>query len=308
MNKKLKILCDAFIKEKREADLAFPLSSPHMTSICANMLVTRGALPDHQRLDEIQALLLMYTDIFSPLRRIQPPVCALLASSCDPTTALRRLNDAYEVMKRYFTDSSYLVYASCILSHFPSSAAAPAAMRTRMIYDIMKGQHSTITEYEDVVMCMLYAMSARPYDELMYETEFHFRSIDFCSSNIAQSCAHVLTLANGQPAYKSELFRKMYRGFTEIGKNYSSYGELIMLAALACVCPDMVTAVTDTADADNYLASKGFMTSVLINPQTRLMNAAMLTAASYTPANNGIACTLPMIAAEFAQLFVQDLL
>ena len=81
MDKRLKILCDAFLHEKREIAEAFAetyYSTQQIDALCANMVVTRATLPDRDRLWDCRDMLTADTDICACWRaRSSSTACAL---------------------------------------------------------------------------------------------------------------------------------------------------------------------------------------------------------------------------------------
>ena len=308
MKERLKQLCDQFLAAKAGIKDVFGMEYDEIYTLCANMLVSRGKLPDAAVLRRCRELLKTKVGIFSSFRgTMEAPVCCLMSVADEPEQKFARIEKAHSVLKRHFGDSQYLVYASAVLSDMPTEIVEGVSARARNIYDLMKRRHPFLTSYEDHVFCVLLAMSERSDEELISETEQIYKSLNLSDSNTMQSVSHILALAEGDPAEKCDILKGIFNGLKEVGKKYGTYGELAVLAALAAVSPDITDAVTDIADADDYLSlNKEYRGFFNCGEHTRLMHAALITAASYAPVGSDISGTLPMIAAEDALLYIYD--
>ena len=309
MNERLKVLCDSFIAAKAEIKAVFGIEYDEIYTLCANMFVSRGMMPDNRALRECRELLKKNSGLFSSFRwTMEAPVSTLLAASDSPELMLSKVKQAHSVLRRHFPDSQYLVYAAAVLADMSGETAESIASRARTIYEMMKRRHPFLTAYEDHVFCVLLAMSRRSDEELTDETEYIYNALRKMSdSNTIQSVSHILTLADGAPEAKCALLSDIFYGLKDLGKKYGSGGELAVLAALASVSPDVNTAVTDIADADDYLSQcKDYRGFFNCGAHTRLMHATLLTAASYAPVGKDVSGTLPMIAAEDALLYIYD--
>ena len=304
---KLKTLCDAFIQERNVISNCFLMTCEEICALSASMLITRVSMPDRETIDRCKYIFLDNCGIFSPFRgAMQAPVVALMAASDDALEKLARLEHSYSVLRKFFDHSLYLVYSAAVLSELPDEMQEGTAARAKEIYYMMEKIHPKLTDDEDTVLSLLFAMSGRPKDELFYEAEYIYNSIrDFGEDNTMQSAAHILTLADGQPDAKTQLFRDIWSGLANHGLRYGEHAEMIMLAALASVAPHAYTAVIDTimiegllSDSDSY---NGFLASY-----SRSSDAALITAAAYTPVHGGISGSLSMTAAEFTLLYMYD--
>ena len=308
MNERLRCLCDRFLCAKARIKEVFGMEYDEIYTLCANMIVTRDQIADTEKLRSCRALLKTRAGVFSSFRgAMEAPVCCLMSVSDDPGQMLSRLEQMHGILRRHFGDSQYLVYAAAVLSDMAADTAEGIAARARAIYDRMKHRHPFLTSYEDHVFCVLLAMTDRSDDDMIDEMEHIYRALNLSDSNTMQSVSHILTLADGSPDDKCALFKGIFNGLKEVGKKYGTYGELAVLAALTAVSPDLNTAVTDIADADDYLSlNKEYRSFFNCGEHTRLMHAALLTASAYAPVGKDISGTLPMIAAEDALLYIYD--
>ena len=183
MKNRLRLLCEAFIQAKHKIGRTFT-DSDEIDALCANILITRGLAADKDALLRCRSILCTRAALFSALCGVMgSPVSCLMYAADDPVKLFTKLVDVHTVLKRYFADSPYLVYASAVLTEFPDEMNEGIAIRARNIYELMKLTHPGITSSEDQVFCVLFAASGRDADTLLYETEYIQKTLDTGASN-----------------------------------------------------------------------------------------------------------------------------
>lgn len=311
MKNRLKMICDAFTEEKHGLQDIFYDENDVTYALCANMLVTRGLVPDAQSLAKCREILCRRATMFSTFRGImEAPVSCLMYAAADPKRMLNKLVYVHTVLDEYFRDSHYLVYAASVLMEFPDEMTEGLAYRAKRIYDLMESMDYHLTSYEDQVLCVLFAASGREAEDLLYEAEYIYKKLDCGYNNSIQSASHILTLADGQPDNKCKLYRDIQSRLDERDMWRFSYSGTILLAALTSVCRSANDAVNDIIDAYYYLRDKEpggkWLRLLLGDHDKRLANALLTTTLSYAPVGRDLTGSLAVTAAEYALLYITD--
>lgn len=316
MNSELTNICDNFIAAQEKTKGIFGLDYSTVYIICAYIMASRKAEINEDELKANRKLLRSQNGAFSSMRGVmEGPVTCLMTVSGNPQEFLDNTQENYAILKKYFHSSEFAVSAAALITEYGDSGrSAEIAERAKIIYDRMKKKHFFLTSSEDIVYCVLLAMSERSDDELIDEMENIFKQFKgFSDGDTVQAISHILTLAEGEVTEKCSSFNALAQELKDSGKKYGKNRELTVLAALSALGNNIQTTVKDISEADDYLAEqKGYRGILGFSKKERLMHAAMLVAAAYAPQSNTktakISDRLAAIAAEELILYrcIQD--
>lgn len=309
MRPSLSALCSHFIENRDIVKSAFPWDSAYMYPVCAAIITDKGMRADEGRLKHCRDLLKEQTGIFSNFRSTAKiSMIAMLSVASAPTTLLSNALQVHGLLKEHFWGSSYLPVAAMILADaIPPARYSEIAARTRRIYNLMKSEHPFLTSEEDSIFAAMLALSDRPDEDLVAETEACYQLLkpEFFSRNAVQSLSHVLALCDGTARQKCRDTIDLYQTLKSNGRKYGTDYELATLGVLAMLPADMSTVAADLAEADDFLSSQKGYGVFGLGRRQRLMHAGMIVTSDYlkndrTMSTAAIHGTISLIAAQQA--------
>lgn len=302
--------CNSFINNRNVVDAAFKWENDLIVAVCASTFMNKEMLVESEKLAECKKLLKDGTSVFSNFRgNIELPLISLLAASEQPEKKLEVTKQYYEILKKEFRGSEYLVLAAMILADMVQAGQVESLVqRARVIYDRMKKDHPFLTSSEDSVYAVLMAVSEKNDDVLMEEMEVCYKKLkeSFSSSNDVQSLAHVLAIADGNAEEKCNKVTALYEALRDADMKYGKYHELVALASLALLPVAKESLVEDIKAVDEFLAEQKGYGFLGMDKKTRMMHAAMIVSGAYAKSEDtnvaAMVGTLAMVAAQQAAM------
>lgn len=310
MRSGLEKLCNNFINNRDVVNDTFKWDSDLIVAVCATIFMNKGVTTDKESLERCKKLLKENTGVFSNFRgNVELPLISMLAASRQPEEQMEKTKRYYEILKREFSGSTYLVLAAAILADMVQEEQAEAlTIRARAIYDKMKKDHPFLTSSEDSVYAVLMAVSEKSDDVMMEEMEVCYKTLkeSFSSSNDMQSLSHVLTIADGAVKEKCDKVVALYEALRAADMKYGKYYELLALVSLALLPVEKDVLVEEIKEVDAYLAEQKGYGFLGLDKKTRMMHAAMIVAGSYKDNDTmdvaSVVGTLAMVAAQQAAM------
>lgn len=308
MRDTLRKLCDNFIANRDMLRRHFRMESTYIVPVCASSLAVKGICPDLETLRKCRYLLRAKTSVFSYFRgNVTLPIIAMLASDNVPEEKIEKIIEIYQILKIYFSRSEYLAYSAAVLSDMTDTDKVEnIAQRGRDIYGLMRKEHPFLTSSEDSIFAVLLAFCTQSDKELIDDMELCYRTLKpvFSSGNYVQSMSHVIALAGGDIRENCQKSIELYSELRTLGKKYSKYYELSVLAALAVLPADIRTLAADVAEVDDFLSTQKGYGFWGLPRSTRLMHAAMLVSSDYSACTisdtAAVSATIALIAAQQA--------
>ncbi|MDE7299293.1 MAG: DUF4003 domain-containing protein [Lachnospiraceae bacterium] len=248
---------------------------------CAGIYGAKDIPVDIYRLEECKELLKNRVSVFSNFRgNIRPAVASMMATSQNMETSLEEGLRLYELLKKDFWSSEYLVLAAMVIEKLakPEDYGKIAA-RTRRIYELMKAEHPFLISGEDSVFCALLAVSEKEDRQLIDEMEqcYHILKKYFFSNDAVQSLCQVLALCGNAPEKKCERVLELYDCMKKAGCKYGTRNELPTLGIMALAQGSAEQKTRLICEIDGWLArQRGFGALGSISRKQRLMYAAVL--------------------------------
>ena len=301
--------CELFITNKNIIKKTFKLESEEIYAACAAIYTSRGIEADSGDLKKCKKLIDESKGIFSSFRgNMQLASAALLAVSSNPKELLKEVSDIYELLKKYFTGSEYLVQSAFILAEQAYHGDLDdICKRAKGIYKKMNREHPFLTGSEDSVFAITLAMSERDDKELVKDMESCYDALKSgFGNNAVQTVSHILALTDGSSENKASKFRGLYDGLAKSGRKFGKTYDLPVLAGLSATGVSNDRIVSDVLYADSFLDDqKGYGGLFGTSKSTRLMHAALIVSGVYGARGSqiaAIASAAAIIAAEQAMM------
>ena len=311
MRTTLEQLCNNFIQNKVNFKKVFKWGNDQIMSASVMTFLNKGILADETKLEECKKILKENTGVFSNFRgNVEVPMVAQLALAKDPADKMKKTLKVYDVLKKEFSGSEYLVVAASVLTDMVSEdSAMQMAQKARNIYNKMKKDHPFLTSYEDTVYAVMMAVSEKSVEIIMEEMEVCYKKLkeNFSSSNDVQALAHVLSMMDGLAEEKCNKIVSLYNALKDAEVKYGKYYELIALASLAMLPVEYGVLAEDIKAVDEFLSEQEGYGIFGLDKKTRLMHAAMIVSCDYmrndTTEIAVMTGTLATVAAQQAALF-----
>ncbi len=310
MRESLQKLCNNFISNRDVVDSTFKWENDLLVAVCGAAFLNKEVVADAEKLETCKKLLKESTGVFSNFRgNVQLPLISLLAADAAPEEKMNKTKQYYDILKKSFSGSEYLVLAASVLADMVSAEQAEElSQKAKTIYDKMKKDHPFLTSGEDSVYAVLMAISEKDDNVLMEEMETCYKKLkeSFSSSNDVQALAHVLAIADGVPEEKCNKVTTLYDALRDSNVKYGKYHELVVLASLAMLPVAKEVLVEDIKAVDAFLSEQKGYGFFGIDKKTRLMHAAMIVSSDYAKNSDAevtaMVGTLAMVAAQQAAL------
>lgn len=285
MNENLQILCERFIENRDALRKAAPLDSSYIYPSAANTLTAAGVIAEQDKLKAAKKVMDKTVSNFSYLRGLtELPFIVALYLSEDAEATAAKINSVYKTLKTQFGSSEYLALLAIFLYDLTDEAGAERiAARAKTIYKRMNKEHPFLTNDHDSIMAGFMALSGKSDDDLLTECEACFQLLKetFSDGQAVQTCAQILSIAEGTPEEKINRMNALLKAIEADGKKFSRHEGLPVLAALSLNKTDIATLSEAIAEIDNFLAEQKGYGLVYCDKKTRLNHAAMLTATAY---------------------------
>ena len=285
MKVELEKLCSDYLANRETVSKVFRWDNTAIHSACANIFCACGRTADESSLKECRKVIKKHTRPFSKFRgKLRPVLSSMLAISDNPEARMDLANEYFNLLKRKFKKTEYLVLAAFLLTDLTEkSLTEETAARGKEIYRRMNKQHRLLTNNTDSVFAMLMAFSEKTDDELVSDVEtcYSFLKKQFSSSSAVQTSAQVLSSASGSPEENAQRMIDLYNALHEVDVKYGHSSELAPLAALSLADTPVTGLVEEITSVDAFLGSqKGYGTGG-ISREDRAMHAVMIVSDQY---------------------------
>ncbi len=306
MKAELQALCDQFIVNRDTAKAAFKWDSDMVHPLCANIFCAKGITADLEALQRCKEIINSQTGILSNFRgSLRPALAAMLAASDRPEEKMSQALENYRILKQDFWGSEYLALAAFLLTDIaPAAEVEEKARRGKEIYQRMKKEHPFLTSSEDSVFAVMMAFSEKTDDALIEDMEACYQGLKdrFSIGDSVQTASHVLAMAGGAPAEKTERVIRLYEDIRNAGVKYGKHYELSTLAALAAMNVDLPGTVAEICEVDEFLSKQNGYGFFGPGKGMRAMHAAMIVSDQYARRDQvdtaAMAGTLALIIAQ----------
>ncbi len=304
-------LCQQFIADRDCLKANFKWESMYLYPVCAAIFIQNGVKADSTRLVQAKDLLNAKTGVFSNFRSTaRLAMVSMLAADDDPEGLLVRALEVYDALKGQFMTTAYLPAAAMAAAQVSEPLRdAELAVRTKDIYRKMRKEHPFLTSGEDVVFCLLMALSGRDDDVLLTECErcYDLLKQEFSIGNTVQTLSHVLTLCDGVPEEKCRRAVELYHLLYDRGLKYGKSYELGTLGVPAMTGAPLDTIADEIAEADAYLSEcPGYRGIFGAAKRQRLMHASLIVSGKYTSALGKTAATAASVTGTVALILAQQ--
>ncbi len=244
----------------------------------------RGA--DLDAIDRCRKIIKENTGVFSQFKDITNFMSAvMLALQPDPEVMFKSTLNVYDAMKREgFHSSPYLVLAAISIALQTDPYDYQKITRSaKAFYDAMKQEHRFLTSSDDYGFASLLAMTHRPVDQVIKESENCYRILkgDFFSSNAVQALSHILAFSDEDAYTKckrvSDLNKELKLRKCKIGQGI----ELSFLGICALLKEDVYKLADEIAQASEYLKDKKGFGGWTVTGAERTMYAAAVVCDDY---------------------------
>lgn len=313
MKDELRIQCMNYIENRNVIKETYKLENQYMISVAASIAASKKIILTKEKLKEASELVDSKTGILSSFRgNVKLALIAILATHENPTEYMTRIAQIYNMAKKEWLGSEYLVVASAVLAEIIKNdeEVEKVIARGKALYKKMRKEHPILTSDEDAIYACLMAISEKDDETLIEEMEACFRYIKAemrPDENALQTLTHVLTIAPGNYADKCDKVLNLYKAIKDKGRRYSKHHELSVLGSLAVTMTDSLdSVVNDIMDIDNFLSSQKGYGILSIDKKTRLMHSCMLLVNQYNGSQSGnvsaVSAVISQIAAQNAAI------
>lgn len=285
MRTSLEQFCNDFIKNRDTIKSAFKWDNDQIIASCSISFLNKGILADADKMLQCKSVLKENTGVFSNFRgNVQLPMITQLSFGANEEDKMKKTLKMYEILKKEFSGSEYLVLASSIMADLLSEEEmVQISQKARVIYNRMKKDHPFLTSYEDTVFAVLMAVSEKSDELLMDEMEVCYQQLKekFSKGNELQALSHMLAMVDGSAKENCDKLIALYDALTEADVKYGKYYELMALASLVMVSEEASVLVEDIKAVDTFLEKQSGYGFFGFDKKTRLMHAAMIVSCDY---------------------------
>ena len=273
--------CELLMDNRGRVKSVFSWEGGLIHLACAGIYSADDLTVDISQLEECKRLLKNRVSVFSNFRgNIRPAVASIMATSGNPEDSLEEGLFLYELLKKDFWSSEYLVLAAMVLAKLAKQENYQEIVtRTRHIYTLMQAEHPFLTSKEDSAFCALLALSEKGDERLIFEMEGCYKILkkSFASADAVQSLCEVLVLCGNSPEEKCEKVVELYQYLKKEGCRYGTRNELPILGILALENGSAQQKARLICEIDEWLAKqRGFGALGSISRKQRAMYAAVL--------------------------------
>lgn len=278
MEQKLHSICESFIQNRNIFKETFMWDSRLIYPICAMMYVEKDKLADKQKLLESKVVLKENTAGFSNFRsHIKLPVITTMALSNYPEERITKTIEIYAKLKKNFWATGYLALGAMIISDMTEDYEG-VTNKAHRIYTAMKKLHPFLTSSEDVVYCLLLALSDKNEEEIINETEkcYDLLKSHFYSKNSVQALSLAVALLEGTSEEKCNNTLKLFNDLKVSGYNYGSNYELANLGLLANLGVENKVLIDKFSEVESFLKTQKGYGFFGLSQKMRYMHVSMI--------------------------------
>lgn len=280
MEQKLQSICAEFTDNKNIYKEAFPLEDKILFPVCAMMHIDKDIKADKNKLLECKNILKENTNAFSNFRNLTKlPMITQMALSSNPEEKIKTTLSLHKIFKKNFNDSCYLALGAMIITDIiEPNDYDKVIQKANNIYKFMKNIHPFLTSSEDIVYCLLLAVSDKNEDEIIKQTEecYNLLKNNFSSANAVQTLSHALTLYDGSSNEKCQKFMTLYNDLKASGYKYGKSLELSTLSLVGNINVENHEFIEKFGEVNIYLKSQKGYGLLGIDEKQRYMHTIMI--------------------------------
>ena len=286
MDNPLDVSCKIFIQNRDIIKTTFKWDSNYMFPICSSIFIGKGTIPNKETLVKCNQLLKENTSSFSNFNSIlKPVIVSTLSTYTNPQMNLKNALKIYDMLKKEFRSSEYLVVSSMMLAelNLDNDEYVHVINKSREIYKLLKLNHPLLTSNEDIVFCTFAALSPNPPEHISKSAEECYVLLKpyFSSANAVQSLAHIISLYDGNPSEKVAKVITLYNTLKSKGYKYGKGYDLASIGILAMLPLTLDKIIEDLVYLDNFLSTQKGYGLFGFSKCNKLMHASMLLCSHY---------------------------
>lgn len=245
---------DVFEANFKTAKKAYLLNSSMEASACAAAFIGENRPVELEDMKYAKKIVKSNTGILSTLGRgnASQVVAATVAMSPEKERAMDAIKRIHAGLDKKFLNSDYLVLAATMIyKNVKLPDYERMIDRTREIYKLQRAEHPLLTGREDLVNCVLMALSEYEPTQISRRSEDDFDALRkyFVLKNRIQYLANVSSVFDGEPEYKAEQISKTYQALKSEGIRFST-DAFSVIAAIAMLVKEEDRAVVIKAIAE----------------------------------------------------------
>ena len=263
MNREIEHICELYIDNRNNFKYKNLLYEGTMLNVAALLCAYDDYPITKEEVQLYKKMLKGNTGVFSAYRNnMLCPMIAKMAMTDDPYAYLKEIQDiALQLEDTKVFKSEYSVIAAMIIyENNDPSRKREFISKTKIIHQIMKNEHSFLTDSSDIVFAALLATSDIDSNNLLLEMDECFLLLkEKYKSYYKQELSHILALNLGSPGEKVEKFMNIFTLYKAYGLKVSKMYNILMVGLISLLEVDDEILIQDIIEVDQYLkVQKGF--------------------------------------------------
>ena len=283
MNEVLQRTCERFLENRSKIEQALRTREHRVTALYAVRFLDQLVL-DEELLRDSKRILKSETGVFSGFRGYAQNACILaLSASREPQTAMETAKEAYDVMKKSFGRSSQTALAAMQLQdQIPAWQMEETIRDAKTVYQQIK-RENPMRFFKSDSASFLYTLVGLESKDVAIErirAQYAALGASFSKGEGGRGAALVLSLSDEPVEQSTKRLRSLYDLLKQNGLHYGRYSEMAALALLMRSGESPETLAASVQEVFQWLQEhryKGWD----MTKKTRLMHAALITAAAY---------------------------
>lgn len=220
MKETTKQLAEKFARDFTAAKKAYAWDGSMAASTFALARMTYENEVPVERIKEIKQLMRKNSKglVNLNLTSTRQVVAAVIAEEEDPKAALEKIDFYFKELRKVTKGADYDAAAATILCRNAKDGNEDAILkRVEDIYDGLKKEHPLLTSYDDIINCVLMALTEKETFDIVNESEECFKALKgkFFTKNSVQAVACILAAFDGDVETKCakavETYNKLYK-------------------------------------------------------------------------------------------------
>ena len=283
MNEILQKTCQRFLENRTKIEQALRTREHRITGLYAVRFLDQLVL-DEDLLRDSKKILKSETGIFSGFRGYAQNACILALSACgEPQTAIDTAKEAYNVMKKSFGRSSQTALAAMQLQDQISAWQMEDMVQdAKQVYKQIKHENPMRFSKSDCPSFLYPLIGLGSKEAAVDRIRVYYAALSalFSKGEGGRGAALVLSLSDEPVEQSTKRLRSLYDLLKQNGLHYGRYSEMAALALLMRSGESPETLAASVQEVFQWLQEhryKGWD----MTKKTRLMHAALVTAAAY---------------------------
>ncbi|MBO4809286.1 MAG: DUF4003 family protein [Lachnospiraceae bacterium] len=154
-------------------------------------------------------------------------VAAVLAEETDPLAALEKISNDFKELRKITKGADYDAAAATLLYRNTKDGDVDAILRrTEEIYRGLKDEHPLLTSYDDIINCVMMALTEKETFDIVNESEECFKALKgkFYTKNNVQAIACILASFDGEVEGKCSKAVETYEKLRKHKVKFEYYG------------------------------------------------------------------------------------